>query len=605
MKLFCGTRGKSVPMFHNHSPKSLFSFIWSFILSQKTLFFFIFLVSLAWSLDMTIWPFILRNIIDILNQYESNRSLALDALLYPIIGGVSLWTLVEVGFRTQGFLLAKALPRLEADIRLKMFDHIQRHSPKYFNEHFSGSFANKITDMTTQVSSMLEEILTVFIPSIVGAFLAIGFYVEVKPLFASILGIWILIHFGICIFFSRKCDLYEHIHGEVRSALLGKIVDSFTNNFAVNVFYRFPFEKKLISRFQKLEQEKNEEAKFYSAKMRVYLGLFGFLIGAVGINGLMLYFWIQGNITTGEIVQIFNMTSNIMVMMWFASMSIPFLYQSIGLAKQALTVMQHPQDIIDVMGAKPLIVKKGSISFENVSFYYGHKSVFKEKNVEIKGGEKIGLIGYSGAGKSTFIHLIMRFYSVTEGKILIDGKDISEVTLESLRKQIALIPQEPILFHRSIRENIAYGNPQATEEAIIQAAKIAHCHEFILRTSEGYDTLLGERGTKLSGGERQRIALARAILADAPILILDEATSALDSVTEQLIQESLSYMMKNKTSLVIAHRLSTLSRMDRILVFGEGKILEEGSHETLMKKNGHYKHMWETQAFGFLPDKPS
>jgi ATP-binding cassette subfamily B protein len=296
------------------------------------------------------------------------------------------------------------------------------------------------------------------------------------------------------------------------------------------------------------------------------------------------------------------MTFNVMMMIWYTSISIPTLYQSIGLSKQAFILLKHPQDIVDAPKAKDLKITSGAIEFKNVNFYYDDFPLFQNLSVKIKGGEKIGLVGYSGAGKTSFINLILRFYPVTSGQIYIDGQDISNITLESLRKQVALIPQEPSLFHRSIKENILYGDVEAKESEIIEAAKLAHCHEFIQDSSEGYNTLLGERGTKLSGGERQRIAIARAILAKARILILDEATSALDSITENYIQESLSLLMENTTTLVIAHRLSTLASMDRILVFKEGEIIEQGSHEELLELGGYYKDMWETQAFGFTEE---
>ena len=217
----------------------------------------------------------------------------------------------------------------------------------------------------------------------------------------------------------------------------------------------------------------------------------------------------------------------------------------------------------------------------------------------------MGLVGYSGAGKSTFVNLILRFFSLEKGRILIDGQDIASSTLESLRSNITLIPQDPILFHRSLEDNIRYGRIEAAQEEIITAAKLAHCDEFIKKCSHGYDSLVGERGTKLSGGEKQRVAIARAMLVQAPILILDEATSALDSVTENYIQESLEQLMTHRTTIVVAHRLSTLSKMDRILVFDQGKIIEQGSHQELMDKKGHYAHMWHMQAGGFLPERPN
>ncbi len=270
-----------------------------------------------------------------------------------------------------------------------------------------------------------------------------------------------------------------------------------------------------------------------------------------------------------------------------------------GMAMQALTLLEAPQDVLDSQGAKPLVVTNGEIVFENVSFQYGQKGLFENKSIVIKGGEKVGVVGFTGAGKTTFVNLILRFYPLKSGKICIDGQDISEVTLESLRNQIALVPQDPILFHRTIKENIRYGRLDATDQEVEEASKAAHCDNFIERFSEGCETVVGERGTALSSGERQRIAIARAMLSKAPILILDEATSSQDSITEKYIQEGFEKLMQRRTAIVIAHRLSTLKKMDRIVVFEKGKIVEEGNHQALISQHGPYAHMWDVQAAGF------
>jgi ATP-binding cassette subfamily B protein len=306
-----------------------------------------------------------------------------------------------------------------------------------------------------------------------------------------------------------------------------------------------------------------------------------------------VYLWLNYEITTGEVAQVFGTVWNIAAIMWAVGGALPVFFQSIGIAKQAYSVMLDPQDLGDRTDAKELKIQTGEIVFENVTFQYGEKQLFEDKHASIRGGEKVGLVGYTGAGKSTFVNLILRFFPLQKGKILIDGQEIAHVTLESLRRQIALIPQDPVLFHRTLRDNISYGKPDAREEEILKASKLAHCDEFIRNIPCGYEAKVGERGTKLSGGEKQRIAIARALLVDAPILILDEATSSLDSVTERYIQESLEKLMQGRTTLVIAHRLSTLSRMDRILVFDRGKIVEEGKHSDLMEKNGLYARMWK------------
>lgn len=385
---------------------------------------------------------------------------------------------------------------------------------------------------------------------------------------------------------------------------MGKIVDSLTNHFAVNLFYRFAHERRVINTYQQEELNTHTVAKRYVEIMRIFLGLSTFLGAGLTMNGCMIYFWIKGWITTGEVAQLFNTTWNITMLIWISGGEIPILFQSIGIARQALTVMQDPQDIFDKPRAPSLVVTKGEILFDQVSFQYGKTELFKDKHAHIKGGEKVGLVGYSGSGKSTFISLILRLYPIQQGAIFIDQQNIADVTLQSLRQHIALIPQDPTLFHRSIKENIRYGRLDATDEEIKEAAYLAHCDEFVSQLPHGYDTLIGERGSKLSGGERQRIAIARALLTRAPILILDEATSALDSVTETFIQQSLEKIMKNRTTLVVAHRLSTLSKMDRILVFDQGKIMEEGSHQDLLQLHGLYAKMWQKQAGGFLPNVP-
>lgn len=586
------------------SYREFIGFLAQFLRAQKWVFIVIFVIdSFAWSLDALLWPYILHLVVDIFTQYEGDRSAAWGALKVPIIGGLCLVVYMEIASRTMGFLMAKAIPKLQADIRLKMFDHIQRHSPHYFNERFAGSLANKITDMTTQAESILQQLFWPVVPAIATCILGSLFLSWVNPIFAWILLAWVAIHLTVCLIFTRPCDAYEHRHGESRSVLLGKIVDSLTNNFAVNLFYRFKHEKGGLIPFQTDEEKTNVQAKRYVEKMRCVLSIFYFIGFILGINGFLLYLWTHHHITTGQVVQVFTTMWNITVIMWTVGSALPSLFQAFGVGKQAYSVMLDPEDMGDQPQAQNLKISSGEIVFENVSFRYGEKRVFKNEHVVIRGSEKIGLVGFTGAGKSTFINLILRFFPLESGKIFIDGQEIAKVTLESLRRQIALIPQDPVLFHRTLRENICYGKPEATEAEMIRAAKWAHCDEFIQNIPRGYEAKVGERGTKLSGGEKQRVAIARAILVDAPILILDEATSALDSVTERYIQDSLEKLMQNRTTIVIAHRLSTLSRLDRILVFDQGKIVEEGTHTSLLGKEGLYARMWKMQVGGFLPEK--
>jgi ATP-binding cassette subfamily B protein len=317
----------------------------------------------------------------------------------------------------------------------------------------------------------------------------------------------------------------------------------------------------------------------------------------------LVHLYIKNLVTVGDFVLIFGLAMETGHTMWFTMSEVDEFNKAVGRCKQSLFAIMTPLEIQDKPDAKLLECSKGQITFRKVKFYYkGTEPLFQNKSIDIKSGQKVGLVGYSGGGKTTFANLILRLYDVSDGAILIDGQDIRDVSQDSLHESIAMIPQDPSLFHRSLMDNIRYGRIDATDAEVIEAAKKAHAHEFITKVPQGYDSLVGERGVKLSGGQRQRIAIARAILKNAPILILDEATSQLDSVTEALIQESLWELMQDKTTIIIAHRLSTLLHMDRVLVFDQGKIVEDGTHGNLLMKNKVYKKLWDAQVGGFLGD---
>jgi len=314
-------------------------------------------------------------------------------------------------------------------------------------------------------------------------------------------------------------------------------------------------------------------------------------------------YWQQGLITVGVFVLLQAYIINLINHLWGFTRTVRDVYQGYADAKEMVEILLLPHEIKDSPSAKELIVNNGEIEFEKLGFSFNEtRSALKDINLTIKPGEKVALIGPSGAGKTTFVRLLLRLYSPPSGEILIDGQDISEATQESLRKNISMVPQDPILFHRTLAENIGYGRRDASRAEIEKAAALAHCDEFISNLPFGFETFVGERGIKLSGGERQRVAIARAILKNAPILVLDEATSSLDSHSEMLIQDALNTLMAGKTTIVIAHRLSTIQKMDRIIVIDEGKIVEQGSHQELLaNENSLYKKLWTLQAGGFFP----
>lgn len=586
-------------------PKTLGSFFWFFLKKHWAWMLAIQLACFGWALDHTLWPVIMMVVIDTLVNFQGDRADVWAVLATPVILGALLWGCVEIMYRLSGFLQAFVTPRIEASIRTAMFDYVQYHSHVYFSTHFAGSISNKISDMTQSVTRILQYVMTLFLPVALALLISISLFAAVHFIFALLLAGWLAIHIGICLACAKKCDEYSNIHAEARTTLAGIIVDSLSNHLNVRLFKHHAHELDNLLMHQKDEQQKHKQSLIYMEKMKIGLGLASFLGAGVAINWYMLYAWQNNQITTGEVVFIFNTTWNITIMAWLAGLEFPNLFKEIGVCRQALTIIQDSHDLVDAPEAAPLKVSKGEISFENVTFHYiPNHNVFEDKNITIAAGSKVGLVGYSGSGKTTFANLILRYFDVEHGHITIDGQDIAKVTQESLRAQIAMIPQDTSLFHRSLLENIRYGRLDAHDRDVMEAAQKAHCHDFIDALPEKYHTTAGERGVKLSGGQRQRIAIARAILKNAPILILDEATSSLDSVTEKKIQDGLEHLMDKRTCIVIAHRLSTLCGMDRILVFKEGKIIEDGTHDELLAADGHYAHMWNMQAGGFLPDAP-
>ncbi len=594
-------------------PKNIGGFIWYFVKKQKWWLFAIQILCFAWTLDFTVWPQILKNMIDSLISISADKSQMWILLKDPIIFMLCFWLVIEFSFRIQGFLIARTFPKIESMVRMSMFSYIEQHSYRYFSNHFAGDISNKISDISGSITNILRMIITLFIPVLAGFIIATSIFASMHYQFALILATWIIIHISICLLNAKKSNELSMQHSDLRSNLSGAIVDNLSNIINVKLFASRVFEYSYINKKQDIELAAHRKSLFYIEKIKILLGLSTFMFPGVIITGYMLYSYKNNLITIGDVVLIFTTTWNITMMAWFAGLEFPILFKEIGVCNQALKLIKVEHEIKDSTDAHELQVKKGEIEFANVKFAYSKdRALFNDKTVIIKAGEKVGLVGLSGSGKTSFVNLIIRFFDVDEGAIKIDGTDIREVTLDSLRRNIAMIPQDPSLFHRSIAENILYGREDATKEEMIDAAIKANCHNFVdnlVDTSDpgnvkyAYDVTVGERGIKLSGGERQRIAIARAILKNAPILIMDEATSALDSETESKIQESLEHLMKNKTTIVIAHRLSTLVKMDRILVFANGGIVEDGSHKKLIDSGGHYSLLWKMQSGGFLPEK--
>lgn len=582
-------------------PKKLMPFIWCFLKKHPaslTIFIFVGLFTAA---HVSVAPYLLKVIIDIANQETQSPQLLLSAIAVPAIIYGILPLLQNVAFRCWNYAYLRLFPKMRTEIITQMFDYLSRQSHTYFQQNFSGSLANKISDMPQGIESIMRMFNTMIWPRFVAIIIACVLLYTVNPVFTLILLTWSLIFLGNSFYFSNKGQKFTFAFSEANSVVNGQVVDSVSNIASAKIFTNVEHESSRIQDYLKELEFKDKLVQWFFLKNSFIQDSIYFLFSAAMLVAV-IYGRVQGWVTLGDFAFILSLTIAISTDVYTIAESMPNFSKEIGKCQQALSIIITPIAIQDTKDAVPLNISKGNIDFKSVNFgYLEGKLFFKDLNLSISGGTKVGLIGFSGGGKSTLVNLILRLYDIESGEISIDNQNIKKITLGSLRKSITYIPQDPQLFHRSIIDNIRYGKMDATEDEVIAAAKKAHCHEFIEEMPEGYHSLVGERGVKLSGGQKQRIAIARAILKQAPILILDEATSALDSVTEKYIQNSLHEIMQGKTVIAIAHRLSTLSEMDRILFLRDGKIIEDGSIQELKKKNGQFAKLWAMQQEGFLP----
>jgi ATP-binding cassette subfamily B protein len=586
---------------HKELPKTLPGIFLHFMRPHWLGFTLMFLGGLGWGFQSSLFPLFIQLVIDKSTEFAVHREQIFTGLGWILFALIAIWVIIDIGFRVYDFVSAVIIPKFQAAIRMSFLEYSLGHSHRYFSDQFAGTIGSRISRMPEAMTQIIITSVTIFFPIILAFFINAIILYRAKPIFGIISIVWFLLHMLLSYLFTRKCAVYSEVHSESLTKLNGKIVDTITNIMNVRLFSHKKFEMQYNHRFQSDEIKKNTQFLRYNAWMQLCLGTISIIFFAAMIY-LGVWAFQKEWISLGELALVFT-SLNLIGLAWYMGMNFIQFFKEIGAAREALQLIQTPYEIQDVDRAKPLIVSKGKIVFENVTFHYSAgRNLFKDKKVTIEAGEKLGLVGFSGSGKTTFVNLIMRSFDPISGKILIDGQNIADVTQASLRSQIALIPQDPSLFHRTLIENIRYGNLDASDDAVLEASKQAHCDEFIQHLEEGYETLVGERGIKLSGGQRQRIAIARAILKNAPILILDEATSSLDSVTEKYIQEAIKKLTEQRTTIVIAHRLSTLSGMDRILVFKEGQIVEEGTHASLLALQGHYALLWGLQAGGFLPD---
>lgn len=558
------------------------------------------IVGIIWALDLAIRPYVVRTMINRMTDLTPDHVYA--ALLGPAILYVSMSALKVFILRIYDYVWLSINAPLQKYIDLQLMNRMMQHSHHFYQNQFAGSLGNKIKDVMNGIPKLLRIMIDQLFSNIFALISAIIVLWYTNGMFALALTIWVTIFILVPLQTAKKIKELGKSSAELQSNVMGMVVDIISNMMTVRLFTAQDQERKNLSHIL------NSYVSTYQKRDWFLLKMFAFQGGSFIIYQGLCLLWLiigfkNGSIAPGDFVLVLTINISIVHNLWSFAQDLSQFAELTGNVTQGLDLILSPLEIKDKPNARTLIVDKGEITFDHVQFAYkGDAPLFEDKSITIKPGQKVGLVGYSGSGKSTFVNLILRLFDVDNGHILVDGQNIRNVTQNSLRANIGMIPQDPALFHRSIMENIRYGKPDATESEVIEAAQNAHIHALIEMLPNGYNAMVGERSVKLSGGQRQRIAIARAFLKNAPILILDEATSQLDTITEKYIQEALWKLMQGKTSLVIAHRLSTLLEMDRILVFEKGMITQDGTHDALLAQDGLYKKLWHAQIGGLLPD---
>ena len=522
----------------------------------------------------------------------------------PYILALVLVNLVgQVCSKLQDYTMWKLEIAVNYDLATQAFDALCNQSMSFHTNRFGGTLVSQTTKYMNAYNQLLEVVTWPILPisvAIVSIAVLLG---PVVPLFTAILMVMLAVYAFVSYrMYKRILNLNEEAAG-AQNQLSGELSDSVANILAVKTYGREDYERALFD-----DANRNVVARDSKRMMASLMRGIVTACIALAIMSMVTVFIAGGNawfgITPGVLVMMFTYTFNVTNQFNFINSALQRLNRAFGDASGMTEILDEPRLVDDVPGAPDLVVREGAIDFEDIGFWYtdgdAKTQVFDGFDLHIPAGQRVGLVGMSGAGKTTLTKLLLRLSDIQEGRILIDGQNVAECTQQSLRRQVAYVPQESLLFHRSVAENIAYGKPDATLDEIREAARLANALEFIEKLPQGFDTVTGERGVKLSGGQRQRIAIARALLADCPILVLDEATSALDSESERLVQEALARLMAGRTCIVVAHRLSTVASLDRIVVLDDGRVVEDGPHAQLIEDGGKYAQLWNRQTGAYL-----
>jgi ATP-binding cassette subfamily B protein len=548
-------------------------------------------------------PYGISKIIRTVTEAAPGSAGAADELHAALLLFVAL-AIGEVIFsRLSGAIQIRLGPRQRQNVTRNLYHYLQYHSHRYITNDFAGALAHRISETSLGVSQTLWSILTEFWPATVVLGVSVSLLLGAHVQLGVFVLVWAAVFVALSFWLARRCRPYALKASAARSETTGKVVDSVTNLTSARLFARLGFERDYLDNFLAKELSVIDRANGYAERIRWFQFASAALL-KVGTLYYALELWQRGAISLADFVMAVSLA--LLVITEVRNLARRFLefFEYVGNVSNGVHTIVRPHELTDAPNAMAARIARGVIEFRDVSF--GHspdQPLFRHLDVVIPAGQRVGLVGLSGSGKSTFVTLILRMYDPQGGRICVDGVDIREMTQDALHAQLSLIPQDPSLFHRTLMENIRYGRIEASDEEVVAAARRAHAHEFIVQMKDGYHSMVGERGVKLSGGQRQRIAIARVILKNAPVLILDEATSSLDSITEKAIQETLDEAMIGKTVVVVAHRLSTIAHLDRILVFEHGRIVEDGSHAELIRKGGAYHALWSRQTGGFIVDE--
>jgi ATP-binding cassette subfamily B protein len=550
-------------------------------------------------------PLILASVLDRLSRHDYQdgqvwTSFGTELVVYGLLvlfGGSLLWRVVDYTvWRLEG--------RVTRNISQQVFGHLQLQSANFHANNFGGSLVSQTNKLLGGYIRVQDTTIFQVLPLILGTVFSVIVLARSAPWYALVLLVFSVLYAYVAIFVTRRVRAFGTKHAKQESKQTGYLADAVTNAMAIKSFAGYKYENR---RFAAVTEQTRDTLMDLSRAHQKQMIYFGTLLGTISalsltfaVIGVLVF---QANIAT--VFLIFNYTANIAEQLFqFSNSALRSYNRALGDSVDMVRILGTEPEVQDPIGPEKPHITRGEIRFKDVVFTHdgANDALFNGLSLQIEPGEKVGLVGHSGSGKTTFTRLLLRFSDIDAGEITIDDQNIARITQDDLHTSIAYVPQEPLLFHRSIAENIRYGDISASDSTIRKVAKLAHADDFVKDLPQGYDTLVGERGVKLSGGQRQRIAIARAMIKQAPVLVLDEATAALDSESEALIQDALWKLMEGRTAIVIAHRLSTIQHMDRIIVMSNGEIVEEGSHKELLKTKGAYAKLWARQSGGFIED---